>query len=163
MAATVGAKDSGHNIDLNLVPMIDLMSCLTAFLLVSAVWVNTAQLETRAAGRAAGGTTSVPRVGVLVQADRLWVTVSEVGEIVEIPDAGGQHAWQALSLTLADLAKRPELIDHTATDLSVAAESTEGRPVSYQELITAVDVAQAAGFRQVGITDVGGLALRPTL
>jgi biopolymer transport protein ExbD len=163
MAAIVGAKESRHNIDLNLVPMIDLMSCLTAFLLVSAVWVNTAQLETRAAGRATEGTKPVPRIGVLVEADRMWVTVSEVGDIVEIPDAGGQHAWQSLSLTLADLAKRSDLVDHAGTDLSVAAESTEARPVSYQELITAVDVAQAAGFRQVGITDVSGLALRPTL
>ena len=42
----------GLNLDINIVPFVDVMSCLTAFLLVTAVWVNTAHLKNEAAGRA---------------------------------------------------------------------------------------------------------------
>ncbi len=167
MGASLGGNQPRGNIDLNLVPMIDLMSCLTAFLLVTAVWVNTAQLEVTAAGRGASGEATAPRVGVLVQADRMWLTVSQLGDITEIPDVGGDHNWAALALALAELARRPELTiggDGRAptVDVSVAAESTEAAPVSYQELIAAVDVVSAAGFGLVGITDVAGLPLAPT-
>jgi biopolymer transport protein ExbD len=165
MGASLGAGDSKHNVELTLVPMIDLMSCLTAFLLVTAVWVNTAQLQVSPAGRGGEGSSTEPRIGVLVQADRMWLTVSEVGDIVEIPDLAGEHNWTALSLAFADLSRHPELSNKSGgargIDVSVAAESTAAQPVLYQELITAVDVAMEAGFKQVGITDVHGLALSP--
>jgi biopolymer transport protein ExbD len=45
MGQALGTGDKKSvNLDLNIVPFIDLMSCLTAFLLVTAVWVNIAQL-----------------------------------------------------------------------------------------------------------------------
>src|SRR5688572_23013105 len=46
---TGGGKKS-VNIELNIVPFIDLMSCLTAFLLVTAAWVNIASLNIRPKG-----------------------------------------------------------------------------------------------------------------
>lgn len=169
MAATLGASGDKGNFELNLVPMIDLMSCLTAFLLVTAVWVNTAQLNVAAAGRGTEGGATLPRIGVLVQADRLWVTVSELGDIAEIPDVGGEHNWAALQVAMADLAADQTLSNiggaggAKSIDVSVAAESTESSPVLYQELISAVDIAMQAGFKQVGITDAAGLALAPTM
>ena len=147
--------------------MIDLMSCLTAFLLVTAVWVNTAQLNVSPAGRGGESAANLPRIGVLVQADRVWLTVSELGDIIEIPDVAGEHNWAALSLAMADLTRDSTLSSiggaggARSIDVSVAAESTEASPVLYQELITAVDVATQAGFEQVGISDVAGLALSP--
>lgn len=167
MAASFGASGPRGNFELNLVPMIDLMSCLTAFLLVTAVWVNTAQLEVSAAGRGTEGSANVPRIGVLVQTDRVWLTVSELGDITEIPDIAGAHNWTALSIAMADLSRNAALTSYggsggaQALTVSVAAESTAASPVLYQELISAVDVVNAAGFEQVGITDVDGLALAP--
>jgi biopolymer transport protein ExbD len=167
MAASFGANGPRGNFELNLVPMIDLMSCLTAFLLVTAVWVNTAQLQVSSAGRGKEGEATVPRIGVLVQSDRLWLTVSELGDITEIPDLGGTHNWTALSIAMNDLSRNDALTTYggaggaKALSVSVAAESTEASPVLYQELISAVDIVNAAGFEQVGITDVEGLALAP--
>ena len=54
MGAAIGAGgDSKHdvNVELNIVPFIDLMSCLTAFLLVAAVWVNIAQINIQPKGK----------------------------------------------------------------------------------------------------------------
>lgn len=147
--------------------MIDLMSCLTAFLLVTAVWVNTAQLNVSAAGRTNEGESQLPRIGVLVEKERLWLTVSELGDITELPDINGEHNWAGLTLALSDLEGNSALVAAGGAEgakgvaVSVAADSTNESPVSYQELISAVDTVNAAGFKSVGITDVAGLALAP--
>ncbi len=164
MAAIVGAAGSRHNVEITLVPMIDLMSCLTAFLLVTAVWVNTAQLELRAHGGVGPGSDkSTPRAGVLVQADRVWVTVSELGDVVEVRDVGASHDWAGVTVALGDAVRRLESVGlaREATEVVVAAESTDAEVVSYQELITAVDLAHQSGFGQVDLSDPAGLPLRP--
>lgn len=163
MAASIGAGHSRNNVELNIVPMIDLMSCLTAFLLVTAVWVNTAKLETATKSGAGATENATPRAGLLVQDDRVWLTVSELGDVVEISDQAGDHDWPAVRTALGDALRRLESLGITksATEISVAAESTDARPVSYQELITAVDLATNAGFGRIEVTEPAGLALRP--
>jgi biopolymer transport protein ExbD len=53
-----GNDRKNHNVDLNIVPYIDLMSCLTAFLLVVAVWIDIAQITIQPRG---GRATPTPR------------------------------------------------------------------------------------------------------
>ena len=53
MGAAVGTEEGkgrAVNVDVNVVPFIDLMSCLTAFLLVTAVWTNLAQINIKPKG-----------------------------------------------------------------------------------------------------------------
>src|SRR5882762_11994465 len=100
MGAAIGAGDKKSvNVELNIVPFIDLMSCLTAFLLVTAVWVNIAQINIQPKGKTRD-TTNVQQddehvtLSVLVQADRIWVGLSRVNEFQEIaklPD--GSQDW----------------------------------------------------------------------
>ena len=90
MGASLGTGDKKSvNVDLNIVPFIDLMSCLTAFLLVTAVWVNIAQLEIRPAGHAREAPdTDIendPRLSILIDADEIWVGVSRVNDFTKIP------------------------------------------------------------------------------
>ena len=55
MGASVGAGDGDSvNVELNVVPFIDLMSCLTAFLLVTAVWSQYAQINIKPKGLGRG-------------------------------------------------------------------------------------------------------------
>ena len=55
MGASVGTEGKGSvNVELNIVPFIDLLSCLTAFLLVTAVWVNIAQISIQPKGKSRG-------------------------------------------------------------------------------------------------------------
>ena len=92
MGASVGAGDGKKSLDveLNIVPFIDLMSCLTAFLLVTAVWVNIAQLEIRPAGHARDVPPCIevdcdpPRLSVLIEADDIWVGVSRVNDFQKL-------------------------------------------------------------------------------
>ena len=76
-----GSKKSA-NIEINIIPFVDVMSCLTAFLLVSAVWVNTAHLKNEAAGKGQTPTvdTPHPKLAVLIEWDQMLVTATPSGE-----------------------------------------------------------------------------------
>ena len=45
-----GGDEKSVDVHLNIVPFIDLLSCLTAFLLVTAVWSNLAQITIKPKG-----------------------------------------------------------------------------------------------------------------
>jgi biopolymer transport protein ExbD len=170
MAASVGTEGKGSvNVELNIVPFIDLMSCLTAFLLVTAVWVNINQLDVKPAGKARDTppcvddpTCDEPKLSVLVDGDGVWIGVSRVNEFQSIPKlAAGGYDWPKVADALKAQKKSP-FFDHK-TGIEIAANSTAGTPIGYNQLITAMDVAVQAGFIDVGLTDPNGLSARPTL
>ncbi len=167
MAASLGTGDKKSvNIELNIVPFIDLMSCLTSFLLVTAVWVNIAQINIQPKGKSrdqAQVQEDNERVilSVLVQSDRIWVGLSRVNEFQEIAKKGDQQDWERFETTLKEYKSSPYLNDRS--DLELAAESTTAAPVKYQDIIHAMDIAVRAGFQDVGLSDPQGLAARPTL
>src|SRR6187455_1209952 len=90
MGASIGTGDKKSvNVELNIVPFIDLMSCLTAFLLVTAVWINTAQLQVEPSGKAKGGDPCADdecgvKLSVLVDPDEIWIGVSRLNEFERI-------------------------------------------------------------------------------
>ena len=168
MGAAVGAEGKGSvNVELNIVPFIDLMSCLTAFLLVTAVWVNIAQINIQPKGKTRD-TVNVQiddehvTLSILVQADKIWVGLSRVNEFQEIPRlATGEHDWDKLKTTL-EVHKKSEFF-RDREDLEVAGESTTASQVKYQDIIHAMDTALVVGFKDVGLSDPAGLAARPQL
>jgi biopolymer transport protein ExbD len=167
MGAAVGTDEKGSvNVELNIIPFIDLMSCLTAFLLVTAVWVNIAQINIQPKGKTRD-TSNVQKddetvtLSVLVQADRIWVGLSRVNEFQEIPKKESEHDWEKFETTLKEHKASAFFADRT--DLEIAAESTTASPVKYQDVIRAMDVALKVGFLDVGLSDPAGLAARPSL
>jgi biopolymer transport protein ExbD len=167
MGAAVGADEKGSvNVELNIIPFIDLMSCLTAFLLVTAVWVNIAQINIQPKGKTRD-TSNVQKddetvtLSVLVQADRIWVGLSRVNEFQEIPKKGDEQDWEKFETTLKEHKASAFFADRS--DLEIAAESTTTSPVKYQDVIRAMDVALKVGFVDVGLSDPAGLAARPSL
>jgi len=169
MSSSLGTGDlKTVNVELNIVPFIDLMSCLTAFLLVTAVWVNTAQLDVKPAGKGRDvptcddGTCDDPRLSVLVEQHELWIGVSRVNEFERIPRlASGAYDWSRLEQRLQFHKRSTWFADKT--QIEIAAASTRAEPVAYQQLIAAMDVAVKAGFSDVGLTDPEGLSARPSL
>lgn len=166
MGAAIGTEDStkSRNVDLNIIPFIDLMSCLTAFLLVTAVWVNISQLNITAGGKSREGFDDVdpdPELSVLVEADEIWVGVSRVEEYERIPKTAAGYDWSKLELSLRAHKTTGLFVDNKV--IQVAAESTQTDPVPYQAMVAAMDVALKVGFSDVKITDPNGLAARPHL
>ena len=168
MGAAIGADDKKSvNVELNIVPFIDLMSCLTAFLLVTAVWVNIAQINIQPKGKTRD-TANVQQddehitLSILVQSDQIWIGLSRVNEFTPIPKASsGEHDWSKFKQLLEVQKKSPDFRDRT--DLEIAADSTQAAPVKYQDIIHAMDIAVQVGFIDVGLSDPAGLAARPTL
>ena len=170
MGAAIGAGDKKSvNVDLNIVPFIDLMSCLTAFLLVTAVWVNIAQLDLKPKGKSRDPSQIKEDeekvvLSVLIQPDKIWLVQSRIGEQQAIDKAGRSPAdvYGELEASLAELKKSAFFIDRS--DLELAAESISAdQMVSYQEIIWAMDIAKKTGFADIGLTDRDGLTAKPTL
>jgi biopolymer transport protein ExbD len=167
MGASLGTGDKKSvNVELNIVPFIDLMSCLTAFLLVTAVWVNIAQINIQPKGKSrdqAQVQQDDERVtlSVLVQSDKIWVGLSRVNSFQEIPMKGTEQDWDKFETTLKEHKSSSFFSDRS--DLEIAAESTTAAPVKYQDIIHAMDVAVKIGFVDVGLSDPQGLAARPSL
>lgn len=168
MGAAVGTDSKGSvNVELNIVPFIDLMSCLTAFLLVAAVWVNIAQINIQPKGKTRDTSTviddeSLVVLSVLVQTDKIWVGLSRVNEFQDIPKlASGEHDWDKFETTIKQ--HKASAFFNGRADIEIAAESTVQSPVKYQDVIHAMDVAVKVGFIDVGLSDPAGLAARPQL
>lgn len=164
MGAAVGAGGGKGdvNVELNIVPFIDLMSCLTAFLLVTAVWVNIAQLNIQPKGKARDATNvednENPVLSVLVQPDKIQIGLSRVNEFQEIPKKGADHDWEKYTATLKQ--HKASSYFQGRSDIEIAAESTPTTPVKYQDIIYAMDIAKQVEFIDVGLTDPNGMAVQ---
>lgn len=161
-----GGDKKSVNVELNIVPYIDLMSCLTAFLLVVAVWVNLAQITIQPKGKARGGDPPievVPEVSVLLQSDRLYVGVANLSiDPVVLPRApGGDFDWSGLEAALLALKKESDFAERT--DIEVAAESSATAPLTYDHVMHAMDTAVKVGFTRPELTEPTSLSWRPTL
>jgi biopolymer transport protein ExbD len=167
MGAAVGTDEKGSvNVELNVVPFIDLMSCLTAFLLVTAVWVNIAQINISPKGKTRDQSNvqkddETVILSVLVTNDRIWLGLSRVNDFQDIPKKGEEQDWEKFETTLKEHKASSFFADRA--DLEIAAESTNAAPVKYQDLVHAMDVAVKVGFVDVGLSDPAGLSARPQM
>lgn len=168
MATTPGTGDKkALNVELNIIPFIDLMSCLVAFLMVAAVWIQIARVEIRPTGLARDappcldGSCDDPRLSVLLDADQIWVGVSRVNDFQRIPRLATGYDWARLEDALRQH-KASAFFEHK-TAIEIAADSTAAHPIAYQALIAAMDIAVKTGFVDVGVSDPDALSARPVL
>ena len=148
MAQIDTGRKGSASFELNIVPFIDVMSCLTAFLLVTAAWIQTAQLPNAPVGRGGGSGTRAARITVLVESDAIQVAAIPADDAAPI-DRRSLRAgdWSQLEATLRELGGG----GHPRVE--IAAESTPAQPITYQTLIAAMDTTVRAGFPDVGVTD----------
>ena len=151
MAAIDTDTRGSVNVDLNVVPFIDLMSCLTAFLLVTAVWSNLAQINVKAKANAGEQDTQDEwvRQSLLISDQEVLVGLSRVNEITSIPRAGGDYDWAAVGKILVrNRAMVAADVDNPfVSHVDIGAEDD----ISYQDLIAAMDTARAVGLQSIGV------------
>lgn len=153
MGQAIGTSQKGSvNVELNIVPFIDLMSCLTAFLLVTAVWVNLSSLENETVGKKASEVQEPekPRLAILLEHDQILVQRTPDGEARQVP----AFDWARLEQALREL--------ETGDDwpqVEIAAASSSSHPIEYQQLIAAMDTAVKVGYPRVGITEPSSLSI----
>lgn len=158
---TGGGNGKDLNVELNVVPFIDLMSCLTAFLMVTAVWSNLAQINIKPKGIGRDTEKIIdeeppPKASVLVTQNAIWagLTIGDRRQIANIEE--GQYDYAGLEEVLREYKEMAIFADRN--EIELAAEDA----VIYDDIIGAMDTAIASGFRDVGFVDPNSLSVRFT-
>jgi biopolymer transport protein TolR len=147
-----GGKKS-VNADLNLVPYIDLLTCMVAFLLITAVWSQLARLEAHQKGQGQAGEDTPPekvfKLVVVVNADGYNLVADQDQQ--PIPKKGDNYDTEKLA---AELKKIKE--SHAdKNDIQVASEDA----VKFETLVRTMDVALSARFPDISLIDSGGAGI----
>lgn len=170
-----GGNKKSFDVELNIVPFIDLMSCLTAFLLVTAVWVNIAQITITPKGKQRPDVqppdTPLPVISVLLQPDVVYIGVGRTDKAFPVTqakktavgeDGKPTYDWTTFETDLTKLKAEEDFAERG--DIEIAAESNNPlNPVIYQDVIQAMDIAVKVGFQQVNLSEPTSLSWRPTL
>lgn len=152
--AVGGGSGSRKTVDaeIPLIPFIDLLLCCVMFLLVSAVWSQLAALEAnqQVPGRTADSVAvdDIERLILQVTPDG-YVVGSTLGDSTSIPKNGETYDDEALVAAL----EQQQRILRNHEDLIVAPEDG----VRFEDMITAMDLAEGAGFTNVSLS--GGTTL----
>ncbi|WP_347357022.1 biopolymer transporter ExbD [Bdellovibrio sp.] len=156
MAHIDGGDSSGRkkNIELNLVPFIDLMSVLITFLLITAVWtqVSMIQIGSSLYGKKSDtqpSPTPPPNADVVLKVD-----VKEVGyvltvgkQVISLPMVNEQFDEAGLVAQLQRVKQLyPEKVDAIVSVADV---------IPYEQLIKAMDNCLAAGFSAISVATGG--------
>src|SRR6266700_5605771 len=138
-----GRKDV--NGELLLVPYIDLLTCMIAFLLITAVWTQIARLEVRQRGQGETSSGDPPetKIAVLVHQDGFSVMVNQ--DQRPLPRKSGELDFAALTDELKGLKKTyPD-----KNDVQVLSADA----IQFDALVKTMDAALASGFPEISLPD----------
>lgn len=141
------------NADLNLVPYIDLLTCMVAFLLITAVWSQLARLEAHQKGQGQAGEDTPPE-----KVFKLVVLVNDSGfnlvadqDQQPIPKKGDSYDYEKLG----DELKKIKDTHADKTDIQVASDDS----IKFETLVKTMDVALTARFPDISLIDSGGAGI----
>jgi biopolymer transport protein ExbD len=141
------------NADLNLVPYIDLLTCMVAFLLITAVWSQLARLNVHQKGQGQAGEDTPPekvfKLIVLVNGEGFNLVADQDQQ--PIPKKGESYDFEKL----ADELKKIKDSHPDKTDIQVASEDT----IKFDTLVRTMDAAMTARFPDVSLMDAGGAGI----
>src|SRR5688572_10565089 len=143
----------GLNAELNLVPYIDLLTCMVAFLLITAVWTQLARLSAAQKGQGQAGEETPPEVVV-----KITVVVNQEGfnlvvgqEQTPIPKKGTDYDFEKLGAEL----KKSKAAHPDKNDITVASEDQ----IVFDTIIRTMDTALTARFADVSLVDSGAAGI----
>ena len=138
------------NAELLLVPYIDLLTCMVAFLLITAVWTQLARLEVQQKGQGEAGDADPQqtKIAVFVHRNGFAVVVGEDQQ--PVPQARGDYDYASLTKEL----KKLKELHPDKTDLQIRSEDA----IRFEILVSTMDAAMASGFPDLSLLDAGGPA-----
>lgn len=141
------------NAELNLVPYIDLLTCMVAFLLITAVWTQLSRLQAQQKGQGAVGEDTPP-----VQQTKIVVVVNQEGfnlvvgvDQTPIPKKGTDYDFQQLATAL----KKAKEAYPDKNDVQVASED----PILFDTIIRTMDTALTQRFPDISLIDTGAAGI----
>jgi biopolymer transport protein ExbD len=145
-----GGRSSGKkqlNVELNLVPFIDLLTCLICFLLMTAVWVQIGRISVTQSG--SGSPTEQapdqPRLNLVINLSSQGFILTGNGvDIADIPKTGNQYDVKTLGAKLKEI--HGDFPDKS--DIVIQSEDS----INYQNLIDTMDVCLANSFENISVS-----------
>src|SRR5215212_5453638 len=147
ISVSTGGKSGRKSLsaDLNLVPYIDLLTCMVAFLLITAVWTQLARLSANQKGQGQAGEETPPEVQVnivvVVNQEGFNLVVSQ--EQTPIPKKGDQYDFEKLGIEL----KKVKDAHPDKNDVKVASEDQ----VKFDTLVRTMDMALTSRFPDISL------------
>jgi biopolymer transport protein ExbD len=140
-----GDRKKPLHAELNLVPYIDLLTCMVAFLLITAVWTQLARLhvDQHGQGTIEGGCSERFRVAVVVNDDGFNVIVGDNQK--PLPAKAGNLDYATLAAELAVVKRaHPDKRD-------VEVISQDG--IVFDKIVRTMDATMSAGFPDLSLLD----------
>jgi biopolymer transport protein TolR len=133
--------------DLNLVPYIDLLTCMISFLLITAVWTQLSALKVRQHGPGDGTDTAVsdPFTIVVIINQNGFVVVEGRQDHQVVPLNAASLDYNRLTRVLESL----KGIHPDATGVQVAPEDD----VAFDTIVKTMDAVLTSGFPDVSLAD----------
>ena len=156
MSVSVDTGKSGKkslNAELNLVPYIDLLTCMVAFLLITAVWTQLARLSASQKGQGQAGEETPPeqQVNIVVVVNQEAFNLVVGQEQTPIPKRGDQYDFEKLNAEL----KKVKTANPDKNDLKVASEDK----IKFETLVRTMDAALTAKFPDISLIDTGAAGI----
>jgi biopolymer transport protein TolR len=155
VSVSTGGKGGRKSLsaDLNLVPYIDLLTCMVAFLLITAVWTQLARLSAQQKGQGQAGEETPPEMQV-----KIVVVVNQEGfnlvvgqDQTPIPKRGTDYDFEKLGAEL----KKAKEAHPDKNDVQVASEDK----IVFDTLIRTMDTALTARFADISLVDTGAAGI----
>lgn len=141
------------NADLNLVPYIDLLTCMVAFLLITAVWTQLARLEASQKGQGQAGEETPPEehvnIVVMVNAEGYNLVVGQDQQV--IPKRADKWDTDKLATELKKV--KDALPDKN--DVKVASEEQ----IQFETLVQTMDTVISSRFPDISLIDTGSAGI----
>ncbi|MCG5054623.1 MAG: biopolymer transporter ExbD [Myxococcales bacterium] len=149
VSVDTGGKSGKKSVsaDLNLVPYIDLLTCMVSFLLITAVWTQLARLEVQQKSQSAAGQVdpSEIKTKIMVMVDQEGYNVVEDENSKRIQKKGDDYAYEDLLTEL----KRLKEAHPDKNDIQVASEDS----IKFDILVKTMDAALSARYPDISLID----------
>lgn len=145
---TGGAKGKRSlNAELNLVPYIDLLTCMVSFLLITAVWTQLAgvHVSQKTPGNDPGTDSEPPPSKLLVLVHKAGFNLVAASDQQPLELAGGRYDFDRLATEL----RKIKTVQNDRTDIQIASEDD----IVFDTIMQTMDAARGAGFVDVSLVD----------
>ncbi len=149
VSAPEGKGKRGIDFDINVVPFIDLLSCLVSFLLITAVWTHMAQIDTTQKLDGGPGSGEKPK--------KINIAITPSGYELTLPDAerACTISREGTKYDVADLRKVLETQKNTvAGQLLVGIAAVDDLP--FELLVDVMDLCSSLGLKNVSLGQLVG-------
>jgi biopolymer transport protein ExbD len=141
------------NTELNLVPYIDLLTCMVSFLLITAVWTQLARLQANQKGQGQAGEETPPeqQVNIVVVVNDEGFNLVVGQDQQPITKKGDSYDFEKLSTEL----KKVKDAHPDKNDVKVASEDQ----IKFDTLIRTMDVVLTSRFPDISLVDTGAAGI----